>query len=95
MNIKEPPRCVKLDTASNLAIVRFKVQGKNHTQKEIKNLDSCVKVYTWIWTLCTQANQDKLKTVPGFAENKAMKDFIKLNVAINVITPSTNPTMIS
>ena len=80
---EEPPARVKLEDGTNLAIVRFEVQAKNHPQKEIKYVDSCVKVYSWICALCTR---NKLKTVPGFAETETAKDFIKLNVVIKVVT---------
>ena len=52
---KAAPAHTKIEDVSNLPIVRFKVQAKNHALKEIKHMDSCVKVYSWIWTLCTQA----------------------------------------
>ena len=45
-----------------------------------------MKVYSWIWPLCTQATQGKLKTVTGFAKTGVTKDFINLNVAIKGIT---------
>ena len=80
----EPVR-VKLEGMSNLSIVKFEVQAKNHALKEIKYVDSCVKVYSWIWILCTQATQDKLKTVPGFTDIEKAKDFIQLIVALEGI----------
>ena len=82
-----PPVCVKLEDVSNLNIVKFEVQVKNHAQKEIKCVDLYINMPFLIWTLCTQATQDKLKTAPGFAKTEAMKEFVNLNVAIKEITP--------
>ena len=62
------------------------MHAKSHVQKEIKYMDTCVKVYSWIWTLCTQATRDKLKTVPEFTDIKRKKDFIQLTVIIKGIT---------
>ena len=45
--------CMKLEDMSDLSIVWFEVQGKTHTLKEIKYVDSCVKVYSSILTLYT------------------------------------------
>ena len=77
---------VRLEDVLNLSIAKFEVQAKNHVLKEIKYMDSCVMVYSWIWTLCTRATQDKLKTVPGFADIERAKKFIQPIMAIKGIT---------
>ena len=59
---------------------------KNHALKKIKYVDSCVKVYSYIWTLCTQTTRDELKTVLGFTNIGKAKDFIQLIVAMEGIT---------
>ena len=50
---EEATVCVKLEDVSNLSIIISEVQAKNHALKEIKYADSCVKLYSWIWTLYT------------------------------------------
>ena len=77
---------VKPEVVPSLSIVTFEVQAKNLALKIIKYVDSCVKVYSCIWTLCTQATRDKLKTFPGFTDTKRAKDFIQLTIAIKEIT---------
>ena len=72
--------------ASQFSIISFEAQAKNHTLKGIKYVDACVKVYSWIWTVCTQATRDKLKTVPGFADFERRKDCIELSIAISGVS---------
>ena len=64
---KEAPEDV-----SKFFIISFEAQAKNHALKGIKYVDTCVKVYSWIWTLCTQATRDTPKTVPDFTDFKRL-----------------------
>ena len=34
-------------------IISYEVTARNHALKKIKYTDACVKVYSWMWTLCT------------------------------------------
>ena len=70
----------------NLFIVTFEVKAKNHALVDLKYVNSCARVYSWIWIMCTQATRDKLKTVPSFAGTKRSKDFIELITATKGIT---------
>ena len=67
-------------------IISYETTAKNHALKKIKYADACVKVYSWIWTLCTLATREKLKTVPDFHDFNANRDFIELAIAIRGIT---------
>ena len=56
-------------------IISYEATAKNHALKKIKYTNVCVKVYSWIWTLCTQVTQDRLKTVPNYNNFDTKKDF--------------------
>ena len=74
------------EALSKLSIIAFGVKAKSHALKGIKYVDAYVKVYSWIWRLCTQATRDKLKTVPDFTDIERKKDFIELTIAIKGVT---------